>query len=132
MLFIFAFLISGQMDRKNFSLLNYFDGEYYAYSATQQPDGINLGCCYMTKSKNVKNKTGESMVLYNFEVGNAIKTLQAKVIKTECLSTGATVIYTYSDSIPTSIKLDDKAVNLQFACYDDHCVVGWPIIIGSF
>ena len=129
--FIFIFLLSGQK-ASNFSLLDYFDGEYSAYTSSCEYGGTNLGICYMTQSKKVKNKMGESLVIKNFEAGDAIKTLQAKVVKTEYLPTGATVIYAYSNLIPKSIKQSNKDVNLQIACYDDYVVIGWPVIIGSF
>lgn len=129
--FIFIFLLSGQK-ASNFSLLDYFDGEYSAYTNSCEYGGTNLGICYMTQSKKVKNKMGESLVIKNFEAGDAIKTLQAKVVKTEYLPTGATVIYAYSNLIPKSIKQSNKDVNLQIACYDDYVVIGWPVIIGSF
>ena len=72
------------------------------------------------------------MIIKNFEAGAAIKTLQAKIVKTEYLPTGATVIYAYSNLIPKSIKQDSRDANLQIACYDDYVVIGWPVIIGSF
>lgn len=130
-IFIFIFLLSGQK-ANNFSLLNYFDGEYSAYTSSKEYGGTNLGICYMTQSKKVKDKIGESLIIKNFEAGAAIKTLQAKIVKTEYLPTGATVIYAYSNLIPKSIKQNSKDVNLQIACYDDYVVIGWPVIIGSF
>lgn len=131
MIFIFIFLLTGQSN-KEFSLLEYFDGDYSAYVTTAEYGGTNLGACYMTSNKKTKNRIGESMVIQNFEVGSALRTLQAKVIKTEYLPTGATVVYAYTKAIKNSVKVDDKTVNIQIACYDDYVVIGWPVIMGSF
>ena len=131
MIFIFAFLLAGQKV-KDFSLLNYFDGEYVAYTNSNNFGGTNLGICYMTENKKVKSKIGESMVIKNFEAGAAIKSLQAKVIKTEHLPTGASVIDAYSNLIPQHISVDGQKSNLQIACYEDYVVIGWPAILGSF
>lgn len=130
-IFIFIFLLSGQKANTNFSLLNYFEGDYYAYVETAQYGGTNLGICHMIE-KNVEEKIGESMTIYNFEPIAAIKTLNAKIVKTEQLETGATVIYAYTSLISTSVEVDGQKVNLQFAHYLDHTVVGWPLILGSF
>lgn len=131
-IFIFVFLLSGKQSSLQFSLLDYFDGEYYAYVESSDYGGTNLGNCYMTTCAGTQNKIGESMVVYDFEPANAIKLLQAKVIKTEYLSTNATVIYCYSDQISKHIKIDNQKSNLQIACYEDHVVIGWPVILGSF
>lgn len=86
----------------------------------------------MTQSKDIKNKLGESISIKNFEPASAIKSLQAKVIKTEYLTTGATVIYAYSSLVPKSVEIENQKTNLQIACYEDYVVIGWPMILGSF
>ncbi len=74
---------------------------------------------------------GESMVIYNFEAGAAIKTLRATIIKTEVVN-NATIIYANSPLINSSVTIEGKKINLQIANYSDHSVIGWPLILGSF
>jgi len=127
---IFIFLVSG-VPHKEFSLLDYFEGDYVCYSETENNQSLNLGACYMTK-ENVSNKIGESLTVQNFEPSSALKELNAKVIKTEVLDSGAVVIYAYCSQIPRTIELFNSKVNLQIAYYDTHSVIGWPLILGSF
>ena len=131
MLFIFVFLLCG-LKQPNFSLLQYFDGDYFAYTSSAEIGSINLGVCFQTTNAKAQNKIGESVTIQNFEPSAAIKTLQAKVVKTEYLQTGATVIYAYSNIVPTYVELDGEHVNLQIAYYETHTIIGWPLIIGSF
>lgn len=131
-IFIFIFLLAGQKTKLNFSLQSYFEGEYCAYVETNEFGGTNLGVCYMTRNRKVPNKIGESMTIYNFEPISALKTLQATVIKTETLTDGTSVIYAYTDLIDKTVDVEGKKVNLQLACYEDHTVIGWPLILGSF
>ena len=120
--------------KQNFSLTDYFSGEYYAY--TENPASENyifLGFCYMNKGKVMQhNLVGESMVIKNFEPISAIKTLNAKIVKTEVLDSGAVVIYAYSSFINKNVTLENEKVNLQIAYYDNYSVIGWPVILGSF
>lgn len=131
MLFMFIFLLCGQK-QQNFSLLQYFDGDYFAYTSAADFEATNLGVCFQTPNTKAQNKIGESITIKNFEPSAAIKTLQAKVVKTEYLPTGASVIYAYSNLVPSSIRVDDKLVNLQIACYETYTIIGWPLIVGSF
>lgn len=131
MLFIFVFLLCGQKQPR-FSLLQYFEGDYLAYTTTADIDSTNLGICFQTPNTKATNKIGESITIQNFEPANAITTLQAKVVKTEYLSTGATIIYAYSSLVPNSVTVDGKQVNLQIAYYETHTIIGWPLIVGSF
>lgn len=134
-LFLFVLLISTATTKNNFTLNDYFTGNYYAYTKTElDKNGTNLGSCYMynCQIKDVSLLVGESMVINNFEPANALKQLKAQVRKTEYLETGASVIYAYSPLINTDVEVDGKKVNLQIACYDNFCVVGWPLILGSF
>lgn len=131
---LFVILVGGVKTENDFSLLDYFDGEYYAYSnAPVSENYINLGSCYMNFGTVEREKIiGESMLVYNLEVGAAIQSLDAHIIKSEYIETGATVIYGYSNKINTSLDVDGEEINIQIACYDDYCVIGWPLILGSF
>ena len=73
---------------KKFSLLDYFNGEYTAYTQTAiDENSVDLGFCYM-QNCTVKTKLliGESVKVYNFEIGSALKELKAKVVKTEMIT----------------------------------------------
>ncbi len=75
---------------------------------------------------------GESIKIENFEPIAGLKTLKAKVVATENLDNGATVIYAYTNLIKDSVKIANNDVNLQIAHYDEYTVIGWPLILGSF
>ncbi len=117
----------------NFSLKKYFDGEYYVYTEQQvNTSSINLGSCYMTKDVEAKDCVGESLLIYNFEPVSALKQLSAKIIKTEKLKGGPTVLYAYSPLISRTVEIEGEKVNLQIANYNTYSVIGWPVILGSF
>lgn len=125
-------LLHGLGVQQNFSLLNYFSGEYYVY--TQQRtgvDSINLGFCYMSTEQNVDVKLGESIKVYNIEPVAAIKTLNARIVKTETLSNGTNIFYAYTNLIKECVNVDGHKVNLQVAHNDKYTIIGWPLIIGS-
>ena len=96
---VFLIIISNIKQGDNFSLLNYFEGDYIAYSSTKNNDCVDLGFCYMYTKPDVKNVVGESITIENFEPANALKVLNAKVIKTEYLEDGTTVIYAITNKI---------------------------------
>ncbi len=131
---MFVILVGGVKTENEFSLLDYFDGEYYAYTNSPVSENyIDLGSCYMNFGEVERDKLiGESMLVYNLEVGAAIQNLDARIIKSEYLETGATVIYGYSNKINTELDVNGETINIQIACYDDYCVIGWPLILGSF
>lgn len=117
----------------SFSLIDYFDGEYTIYTKNKSENAINLGFCFMQKNRqSTENIIGESLVVENLEVGSAIKTLNAKVIKTEYIENGIVVIYAYTNKILTNVKVDGKPVNLQIAQRENDFVIGWPLILGDF
>ncbi len=130
---IFIVLLSG-IPEKEFSLLDYFEGDYVYYTNSPVSDKhINLGTCYMNygKTENV-SVVGESMTIQNFEPASAIKELSADIVKTECLEDGTIIIYAYSRLIPKKVEIEGKKVNLQIAYYEEYSVIGWPLILGSF
>ena len=93
----------------------------------------DLGFCYMSVDKKVSdNVVGESIKISNFEPISAMKALNAKLIKTETLSNGTIVMYAYTHLIDDTVSVENKKVNLQIACAEDYCIVGWPLILGSF
>jgi len=131
---IFIILLSGAIENKEFSLLDYYSGDYVSYSSCALNEkSIFTGSCYINFSKSDKNeKIGESITVKNFEPSAALKELKADVVKTEYLNSGATVIYAYSKLIPQNVEIENEKVNLQIAYYETHSVIGWPLILGSF
>lgn len=131
---VFFILLSSTSVENSFSLNDYFSGDYTAYSHQKiSKESVFLGSCYMTANKvDLKKVVGESVVLKNYEASQILKTLKAKIVSSEFLDTGASVIYAYSYLVPRSVKVQNKKVNLQVAIYDDHIVLGWPVILGSF
>lgn len=130
---VFLIILSGAKQQKEFSLLDYFSGEYIAYTSQgESEDSIDLGFCYIN-SKPVKNNLiGESMVISNLELDSALSALHARVVKTEFLQDNTTVIYAYSGLIKDEVEVFGKQVNLQFALKQDKTIIGWPLILGSF
>ncbi len=130
---LFVILLSGRGEPQ-FSLTNYFSGEYVYYTETVVDEhSISLGFCYMNEGQSrVQNVIGESMRIDNFEPASAIKTLRAKVIKTEYIESGAVIIYAHTDLLDREVSVFNEKVNLQIAYYEDYSVIGWPLILGSF
>ena len=129
---LFVILISGISLKKDFTLLDYFSGEYTVYTSTQGKESINLGFCYMSSNISTQNVVGESIRIKNFEPISALKTLKARVVKTEYLEDGTTVIYAYTNLIDDTVKIENKKVNIQVAHKDEYSIIGWPLILGSF
>lgn len=131
---VFLILIGNVGVKNNFTLLDYFGGEYYAYSNSPISNHyIFLGSCYMNIGEvNSNDIVGESMIIENFEPIAAIEELNGKIIFTEFLDTGASVIYAYTDQIGRYVNVNGEKVNIQIAQYNDYSVIGWPLILGSF
>ena len=130
---VFLIVLSGVKVEKDFSLLNYFSGEYTVYTSKQNGEnGTSLGFCYMNTRPTKENVVGESIVINNLEVGDALSTLNARVVKTEYLEDGTAIIYAYSNLINDKVKISGRNVNLQIATRDDRSVIGWPLILGSY
>ncbi len=132
---IFLILIGNIGYNNDFSLKDYFEGEYYAYSNSPLSENyLFLGSCYMNIG-DIKEKNGivgESMLIDNFEPISAIQELDANIIFTEYLDSGASVIYAFTNKISKYVKVDGEKINIQIAYYDDYSVIGWPLILGSF
>lgn len=131
-LIVFLIVLSGVKTSSEFSLLDYFSGEYTVYTSNQNKNSIDLGFCYMSTEVNVDGVVGESMVVKNLEVSKALKDLNARVVKSEYLENGTTVIYAYSHLIDDKVTIENNYVNLQIAITGEHAVVGWPLILGSY
>ena len=130
---IFLIVLSGVETKRNFTLLEYFSGEYIVYTSKDNSENsVDLGFCYMNSKPVTNNVIGESISIENLEVGSAITTLKARVIKTETLEDGTCVIYAYSSLIDENITVDGKKVNLQIATKGNRSVIGWPLILGSY
>ena len=125
-------IVMFNISSKDFTLLDYFSGDYTVYTSTNNTDAINLGFCFMSNNKVKENVIGESVKINNFEPVSALKVLNAKIIKTEQLENGTTVIYAFTDKISQNVIIDNKQVNLQIAHNDNYSIVGWPLILGSF
>lgn len=131
--FMFIVLLGGVEDYEQFSLLNYFSGEYTVYTSQESGENsVNLGFCYMNSQPVKDYVMGESMVIDNLEVGDALNKLKARVVKTEYLEDGTTVIYAFSSLINQNVEVDGKKVNLQIANKEERYIVGWPLILGSY
>lgn len=119
---------------KNFSLLDYFNGDYTSYSKEYVNNkSIDLGFCYMNNFRISQNIiVGESIKIKDLEVASALKDLQASVVKTETLQDNTIIIYAYTKLINSTKQVDNKNVNLQFAITPHYVVVGWPLILGSY
>ena len=116
-----------------FSLLDYFSGEYTVYTSTPNGDnGLNLGFCYMNSKPTTKDVVGESIKVENLEIDSVLKELSARVVKTECLEDATVVLYLYTALINDSVSVFGKNVNLQIAIKEDYSVIGWPLILGSY
>ena len=116
-----------------FSLLDYFSGQYFVYTKSSADSGIDLGFCHMSTSPAAQQEIiGESIKVTNFEPVSALKQLNAKLIKTEVLSDGMVVLYGYTKLIGDKVNIDNHDVNIQIACKDEYCIIGWPLILGSF
>jgi hypothetical protein len=122
----------------NFSLKNYFNtGLLHIY--TKRP--INETSIYLVNiyiSTNSKGATkediiGESLYFENLEIDSALNKLKAKIKFTEYIDDqNLTIIYAYSNLIPSSKTLNNTKVNLQISTCNEYSVIGWPIIYGSF
>lgn len=132
---VFLVLIGNVGYKSNFTLLDYFSGEYYVYTSNKQGvDSVFLGSCYMSSTplETSDEIIGESMKIYNFEPVSALQSLNATIIFSECLDSGASVIYAYTDKIKKFVQVNGKKVNIQLAHYDEYSIIGWPLILGSF
>ena len=131
---MFLVLICSRDAKNDFTLLDYFSGEYSAYTETSQSENcINLGFCYMQDEVVKENElVGESLKIYNFEPISALEKLNAKLVKTEYLDNGTTVIYAYTNLIKEKVEVENKTVNIQIAQNDEYSIIGWPLILGSY
>ena len=136
---LFLFLaFTTNYSNKEFSLLDAFSGEMTIYSLEPISENyIELGTCYMSIGEpnievNNAHIIGESIKVYDLEVGTALKMLNAHIVKVENVDVGEVVIYAYTNKIPRTVKVNGKKVNLQIACRDEYTIIGWPLILGSF
>lgn len=129
---VFLILVVNVEDNHKFCLLDYFSGDYKIYSKSKGVNSVDLGFCYMYSTPYVDNVIGESIRIENLEPVSALKTLHAKIVKTEYLDNGTTVIYAYTNKINDKVSIDDKYVNLQIAHNENYSIIGWPLILGSF
>lgn len=133
--FLFFLLVNHFNSQKIFSLQNYVQGEYTAYTNKKVAEkSIYLGTCYMVSGKvNEKDSiVGESVKSYNLEVGKFLKDLDATVVANNYIESGVVVISAFSPKIKNKVKENGRWINLQIASYEDYTIVGWPVILGSF
>lgn len=130
LIIIVALIIISNHSKPEFSLTNYFKGNYNCYTS-EDKNGIDLGFCSISNTQ-TKNCIGESIEINNLEIASALKTLKATVNKTEYLEDGTTVIYAYSPLIKRNIFANSNKTNLQIATKNNTTIIGWPLILGSF
>ena len=118
------------MQPTDFTLKDYFSGEYYCYT-TADVKGLNLGFC-SASTLNTTNKIGESIKIKNLEIDSALNTLNAVVVNTEYLNDGTVIIYAYTKLINQKVELNNTNVNIQLATNGTDTTIGWPLILGSF
>lgn len=124
--------MAGVPKTNTFSLLDYFSGNYTVYTSLAGEECVDLGFCYMNSKPVKEGVVGESVRVENLDISAAIRTLNAKVIKTEYLDDGTTVIYAHTNLINKHVVVEKKKVNLQIAFKDEITTIGWPLILGSF
>ncbi len=130
---MFFVILSAYYNKKTFTLRDYFSGDYEMYSLND--DGgecVNLGFCYINSESRLKGVIGERMVIKNMELEAALKSLKARVVKTEYLEDGTNVVYAHTNLINDAVEIFSDWVNLQIAFKNNRYVVGWPLILGSF
>ena len=127
-LVMFLLVVSQFRPVNDFTLLDYFSGEYIACTSSEMDSGINYGYCSVNANPTSAEIKGETMILYDCEVASAIETLKARVVKTEYFDSGITLIYAYTNLITNISKKFNKNFNLQFAVDDKKLVIGWPQI----
>ena len=66
---VFLVLICSKNVENDFTLLDYFSGEYTSYTEEiENEESLNLGFCYMQNKGVDKNKlVGESLKIYNIK-----------------------------------------------------------------
>ena len=132
-LIVFLIILSGVKYENDFTLLNYFSGEYVVYTSEDvEGSGVDLGFCYMNTEPVKNHVVGESVKVRNLEVGKALSTLNARVVNTEYLENDLTVIYAYTNLIKEKVEVSGNLVNLQIAMREDYVIIGWPLILGSY
>ena len=94
---VFLVLICSKNVENDFTLLDYFSGEYTSYTEeTENEESLNLGFCYMQNVDVDKNKlVGESLKIYNFEPIDALKKLNATLVKTQIIATTIAIILNF-------------------------------------
>lgn len=117
--------------KKDFSLRDYFpEGQITIFSNIQDCDNQEIiKDVYITQNRN--SVIGESVFLKNFEIGQILKILSAKVLSVEYLD-DLTILFCKTDKISKLVKHNGQKINLQIASCEDYTVVGWPMILGGF
>ena len=128
-LLLLILLANSFMQKEDFSLSSYFNGELTVYAQTRNSESQILPNVSISYSKYCS--VGESMYFKNLEVGNALKVLKAKVKFVENLSK-LTILYCTSPLIEKTVLVKDQFINLQICIADDYAVIGWPMILGAF
>jgi len=128
-LLLLMLLANTLIQKEDFSLSKYFNGELSVYA--QSIDGENQILPTISISNSNKNVKGESMYFEQLEVGNALKVLNAKVKFVENID-NLTILYCYTHLIDEKLKVKENDINLQICISDYYTVIGWPMILGSF
>lgn len=117
--------------KKDFSLSDYFpEGQITIYSNIKDCDSQEIvQDVYITQNRN--SVIGESVFLRNFETGQILDILDAKVVSVEYLD-NLTILFCKTDKINKQVKHNNQKINLQIATCEEYTVVGWPMILGGF
>ena len=83
------------------------------------------------KLKSSYIKTGESVVVYGYDIDDVLKDLNAEIKFTETTTNGVS-IYAFSKKLKNKITINNEIVNVQIFYNESKTVVGTPIIFGSF
>lgn len=112
--------------KNNFSLTDFFCGEYYACTSLNVKNGVGAKITqnYVLDYSLLK---AEMIVVKNLEISAALKQLNAKVVDVE-YANNKVLIYAFSNLIKTSVKKGGKKFNLQFLNLNDSTLIAWPQI----
>ena len=130
-------------------LVLFFNQYDTSFSLSQQVNGTNLLyyteisasenaiCCgnlfINTKIENDAKVIGESIEIESEKLESVLKNLKFKFKAKEYIeANNLYVLYGFSDKIPNITHYGNYLTNLQIAVYENYCIIGWPMILGSF
>ena len=97
--------------------------------------------CYIVVNRNLANKFIEEECLdgITFEsklsAEDILKNLNAKIVSVQDIQINKenkTIFYAFSDYFSKFLIINGKKVNLQIVCENENCLVGHPLLMGSY